>query len=129
MEDKKYFSLTDNVFSIQETDEKNVLLFYRNDGAPLSDITREPMVLYQAYIAHKMFSGEITTMVMSNISYKISNDEKCLILIIDEHRSEIDAPKESNKDCDSLNDEKSTASDTNPKNQNFFKRLIEKIFK
>ena len=129
MEDKKYFSVTNNVFTIQETDEKNVLLFYRNDGAPLANITREPMDLYQAYVAHKMFSGEITSMIMSNISYKISDDETCLMLVVDTYNNENNSTRDNNDESAQTSEEKSTKNVPNIKKQNFFKRLIEKIFK
>lgn len=51
-----------------------------SDGNVLTDIDREPMDLYQAYIMQKMMNGEITDMVMNNIYSEKSTDGKCIRL-------------------------------------------------
>ena len=77
-------AISDGTFTLQETEDKNRFYFYRNDGEVLTDIEREPMDLYQAYIAHQMMSGEIKDVVMNNIDFEISDDEKIIRLTISE---------------------------------------------
>ncbi|MBR6034128.1 MAG: hypothetical protein IKP28_05300 [Clostridia bacterium] len=75
-------AVTDGTFTLQETENKNQFYFYRNDGGVLTDVDREPIELYQAYIAHKIMSGEITSIVVSTIQSEISDDGKCIRLTI-----------------------------------------------
>ena len=104
-------AVSDGTYILQETENKNQFYFYRKDGEVLTDIDREPMDLYQAFIMQKMMNGEITDMVMSNIYSEISDDEKCIRLTVSDIRS-------------------SSAQETNSsvkKKPNFLKRLFHKI--
>ena len=109
----EFLAISDGTFTLSETENKNQFYFYRNDGNVLTDIDREPMDLYQAYIMQKMMNGEITDMVMNNIYSEMSTDGKCIRLTI----------------CD-IGEEpiKPTNSNVNNKQPNFLKRLFHKIF-
>ena len=109
----EFLAVSDGTFTLSETEVKNQFYFYRNDGEVLTDIDREPMDLYQAYIMSKMMSGEITDMVMSNIYFEMSDDGKCIRLTI----------------CDiGEKPVKSNNSTARGKQPNFIKRLFNKIF-
>ena len=109
----EFLAVSDGTFTLSETENKNQFYFYRNDGEVLTDIDREPMDLYQAYIMRKMMNGEITDIVMNNIYSETSDDGKCIRLTI----------------CDigekPVRNNNSTVSDKQP---NFLKRLFHKIF-
>ena len=109
----EFLAISDGTFTLSETENKNQFYFYRNDGNVLTDIDREPMDLYQAYIMKKMMNGEITDMVMNNIYSEMSDDGKCIRLTI----------------CD-IGEEpvKNTNSTVSNKQPNFLKRLFHKIF-
>ena len=108
----EFLAISDGTFTLSETENKNQFYFYRNDGGVLSDIDREPLDLYQAYIMRKMMNGEITDIVMNNIYSETSDDGKCIRLTI----SDIGA-KTTNSN-----------STVKQKQPNFFKRLFHKIF-
>ena len=72
----------DETFTLSESENKTQFYFYRNDGEVLTDIDREPMDLYNAYIMHKMMNGEITDVVMNNIYSETSDDGKCIRLTV-----------------------------------------------
>ena len=109
----EFLAVSDGTFTLSETENKNQFYFYRNDGEVLSDIGREPMDLYQAYIMRKMMNGEITDMVMNNIYSETSDDGKCIRLTI----------------CD-IGEKPSGSSNStvSKKRPNFLKRLFHKIF-
>ena len=109
----EFLAVSDGTFTLTETENKNQFYFYRNDGDVLTDIDREPMDLYQAYIMQKMMSGEITEMVMNNIYSETSDDGKCIRLTICEIGEE---------------PIRNTNSTVNQKKPNFLKRLFHKIF-
>ena len=103
--------ISDGTFTLQKSENKNQFYFYRNDGEVLTDIDREPMDLYHAYIMQKMISGEITDIVMNNIYSETSADGKCIRLTI------------------SNIDEKPVQNDSSvSKKPNFLKRLFHEIF-
>ena len=109
----EFLAISDGTFTLSETENKNQFYFYRNDGNVLTDIDREPMDLYQAYIMQKMMNGEITDMVMNNIYSEMSDDGKCIRLTI----------------CDiGEKPVKNTNSTVSNKQPNFLKRLFHKIF-
>ena len=109
----EFLSISDGTFTLSETENKNQFYFYRNDGNVLTDIDREPMDLYQAYIMQKMMNGEITDMVMNNIYSERSDDGKCIRLTV----CNIDE-----KPVKKIN------SNVSNKKPNFLKRLLHKIF-
>ena len=109
----EFLSISDGTFTLSETENKNQFYFYRNDENILTDIDREPMELYQAYIMQKMMNGEITDIVMNKIYSEKSTDGKCIRLTI----CEIDEKPLKN-----------TNSIVNNKKPNFLKRLFNKIF-
>lgn len=106
-------AISDGTFTLSESENKNQFYFYRNDGNVLTDISREPMDMYQVYIMRKMMSGEITEMVMNNIYSEMSDDGKCIRLTI----------------CD-IGEEPSskTNSVAKTKRPNFLKRVFNKIW-
>ncbi|MBR2241216.1 MAG: hypothetical protein IJ890_07570 [Clostridia bacterium] len=108
----EFRAVSDGTFTLQETENKNQFYFYRNDGEVLADIDREPMDLYHAYIMQKMMSGEITDVVMNNIYSEISEDGKCIRLII----------------CDIGEKTEHHDNSTVSKQPNFLKRLYHKVF-
>lgn len=109
-----FLAISDGTFTLSETENKNQFYFYRNDGNVLTDINREPMELYHAYIMKKMMNGEITDIVMNNIYSETSVDGKCIRLTI----------------CDiGENPVKSTNQNVSDKQPNFLKRLFHKIFR
>ena len=61
-----FMAVSDGTYTLQETENENQFYFYRNDRGVLTDIDREPMNLYQAFVMQRMMSGQITDMVMSN---------------------------------------------------------------
>lgn len=105
----EFLAISDGAYTLSETENKNQFYFYRNDGEILTDIDREPMDFYQAYIMQKMANGEIIGVVMNNIYLEMSDDEKCIRLTI----------------CDISEKSNSTADNKQP---NFIKRLLHKIF-
>ena len=109
----KYLSISDGTFILHETENKNQFYFYRNDGEVLTDIDREPLELYQAYIMMKMLTGEITDDVKKNIYSEKSEDGKCIRLTI--------------RDIDEKTVQYNDSSASN-KNPNFLKRFFYKIF-
>ena len=44
----KFFTVSDETFTLSESENKNQFYFYRNDGEVLTDIDRELMDLYNA---------------------------------------------------------------------------------
>lgn len=109
----EFLAISDGTFTLSETENKNQFYFYRNDKEVLTDIDREPMDLYQAYIMQKMMNGEITDIVMNNIYSEMSDDCKCIRLTICDIGEK---PPWNNN---------STVSDRQP---SFLKRLFHKIF-
>ena len=108
----EFLAISDGTFTLSETENKNQFYFYRNDGEVLTDIDREPMDMYQAYIMQKMMRGEITDMVMNNIYSETSDDGKCIRLTI----------------CDIGEKSYNNNSTVNNKKPNFLKRLFHKFF-
>lgn len=123
---KELFALSDGTFSLSETEVENRYLFYRNDGGVIGDVGRMPMDFYQKYIVHKMMSGEITDIVMKDISFDTSYDGKFIRLTVYEIG---ESPER--KDQDSNVVEKSESqlvqNEEQPK-PNVFKRILKKIF-
>lgn len=109
----EFLAISDGTFTLQESDNKNQFYFYRNDGEVLTDIDREPMDLYQAYIMKKMMKGEITDIVMNNIYSETSADGKCIRLTI--YNIGEKPVQQSN-------------STVNSEQPNFWKRLFHKVF-
>lgn len=99
-------AMTDGIFTLAESEDPNVFYFYRNDREVIGDVGRIPMDFYQNWICIKMFSGEITEMVMNDICFETSVDGKCIRLTV----SGIGERKTKQK-------------------PNFFKRLFYKLFK
>ncbi len=109
----EFLAISDGTFTLSETENKNQFYFYRNDGEVLSNIGREPMDLYHAYIMRKMMNGEITEIVMNNIYSETSDDGKCIRLTIS------DVSKKTSSTNSTVN---------SAKKPNFFKRLFHKIW-
>ena len=100
-------AMTDGTFTFAESEDPNVFYFYRNDGEVIGNVGRMPMDFYQNWICTKMFNGEITEMVMNDICFETSDDDKCIRLTVSgigERKSKQEQP-------------------------NFIKRLFSKLFK
>ena len=110
---KELLAVSDGTYTLSETEEENQFYFFRNDHGVLTDIGRETMDLYQAYIMQKMVDGEITDMVMNDIYSEMSVDGKCIRLTICNI-----GEKPTHK----------TNSIASKKKPNFIKRLLNKIF-
>ena len=109
----EFLSISDGTFTLSESENKNQFYFYRNDGEILSDIDREPMDLYQAYIMHKMINGETTDLIMNELYSEKSVDGKSLRLTI----------------CNiGENPTNNNNSNVSKKQPNFLKRMFHKIF-
>jgi hypothetical protein len=78
----KFRFVSDGFFTLQETKDEKEFFFYRNDGDFLGNIDKELIQLYQAFIAEKMFSGEITEAAADNILLEESGDGKSIKVII-----------------------------------------------
>ena len=101
-----FLAVSDETYTLSESEDKNVFYFYRNDEGVLSDVGRKPMDLFQSYIMQKMTKGEIETdFFMGNICFEKSTDGKCIRLIIEDVSKKVASKK-----------------------PNFIKRLINKIF-
>jgi len=109
----EFLTVSNGIFTLSETENKNQFYFYRNDGEVLSDIDREPIDLYQAYIMQKMITGEIRNMVMNNIYSEMSDDGKYIRLTI------YDIGEKTTNGNEVIVEKK----------ESFFKRLLNKIFK
>lgn len=109
----EFLAVTDGTFTLSETENKKQFYFYRNDGKVLTNIDREPMNLYQAYIMQKMMNGDITDIVMNDIYSAMSDDKKCLRLTI------YDVGENPSENDNSV---------TSKKQPNFFKKLFNKLF-
>ncbi len=109
----EFLSVSDGTFSLLETENENQFYFYRNDGDVLTNIDREPMDLYHAYIMRKMINDEMIDKVTSNIYLEMSDDKTYIKLTV----------------CDIGKKTKTNGNSTvRDKRPNFMKRLIHKIF-
>ena len=100
-------AMTNGTFTFAESEDPNVFYFYRNDGEVIGDVGRIPMDFYQNWICNKMMTGEISKMVMNDICFETSDDDKCIRLTIS-----------------GIGERKSKS-----KQPNFIKRLLSKVFK
>lgn len=100
-------AMTDGTFTFAESEDPNVFYFYRNDGEVIGDVGRKPMDFYQNWICTKMFNGEITEVVMNDICFGTSDDNKCIRLTVS-----------------GIGERKSKQEQTN-----LFKKLFSKLFK
>ncbi|NCC70896.1 hypothetical protein EOM09_04910, partial [bacterium] len=72
-------AFTDKIHIFSETEDPNQFYFYREDGAVLEEgADRIAMDMYENYNCSKMFSGEITGMIMNNIRFDTSEDGKVI---------------------------------------------------
>lgn len=74
------FVFGEYVFS--ETDNANQFYFYRNDGQVLGEVNGIPMFMYKKYICQQMFDGKIKSMVMNDICFEESDDNRCIRLTV-----------------------------------------------
>ncbi len=77
---KKLRAFSNGEYVFSETASANQFQFYREDGQPLGEVGRMPMEMYQQYICTKMFEGTITEIVVNNISFERSIDDRCIRL-------------------------------------------------
>ena len=47
---KEVLVITDGTFSLSETDQTNIMSFYRNDGEMLGDVGNIPVLFYKMYL-------------------------------------------------------------------------------
>lgn len=74
----KAFSHGGYIFT--ETEKNNQFYFYRQDGQKLGEVGSLPMDMYQSYMRMKMFESKSVEIVMNNIRFDTSSDDKCIRL-------------------------------------------------
>lgn len=99
-------SVKNKTFTLSDTEDKNQLIFYRNDGkvleGDLNDFEGKVFELYESYIACKMMCAEISDRCSFEFDFEMSDDNKCIRLIFPEKND--------------------------AEHSNIFKRLFKKIF-
>lgn len=82
--EKKYMSITDEVYTFTESDQEDVFYFYRNDDGVIGENYDPKMIMdfYRVYIFEKMTKSEnVPEMVCKDLEFTISDDGKAIRLI------------------------------------------------
>lgn len=88
-----YNAVTDGTYVLQEGEDKNQFFFFRKDGGEINQDEADPMDLYQAYICRKMMESDNPQMVMNNLKFETSTDNKCIrITVMDFESRDIPEP-------------------------------------
>ena len=99
-------TIKNEIFTLAE--DKNQLLFYRNDGqvleGDLNDFEEEVRRFFECYMACQMMAGEIPDKFNFECDFEMTDDKKCICLTVFEKN------------------------DANQPQPNIFKRLIKRIF-
>ncbi len=77
-----YNAVTDGTYVLQEGEDKNQFFFFRKDGGEINREEANPMDLYQAYVCRQMFESPNPTMVMGNLKFETSTDNKCIRITV-----------------------------------------------
>ena len=111
-----YNAISDGTYVLCETDVENQFMFFRKDEQVLTEIIDDELMdLYHAYLARKMFDGEIAAEpFMGNVCLEMSDDRTCIRLTV-------------NPIGQAPTGLKST-SVANSQKPNFLKRWLQKIF-
>lgn len=105
----EFNAVSDGVFTLTETQERDQFIFCRNDGEVLGEVGRAPMDLYQAYIMKKMMDGAIPPeIVMKNVHTIEAVDGKSILMTVSDMSEE--------------------ASSRVSKKPNFLKHFFQKMF-
>ena len=89
-----YNAVTDGTYVLQKGEEENQFFFFRKDGGEINQDEADPMDLYQAYMCRQMFDSPNPQMVMSNLKFETSIDNKCIRITVMDFSN---APIEQNK--------------------------------
>lgn len=81
---KKSIKVTDGTFSLIESEVKNQLYFYREDGAPLGDVENMPLVLFSQYLVCRADEEELPKFYEAEFLCEISKDGKVIRLTVTE---------------------------------------------
>ena len=73
-----YNAVTDGTYVLQKGEEENQFFFFRKDGGEINKEEADPMDLYQAYMCRQMFESSNPQMVMNNLKFETSTDNKCI---------------------------------------------------
>lgn len=92
-----YNAVTDGTYVLQKGEE-NQFFFFRKDGGEINHEEADPMDLYQAYICRQMFESNNPQMVMGNLKFETSTDNKCIrITVMDFSERPLEEPKHKKK--------------------------------
>ena len=119
--------ITDGIFTLQESENKNEFFFFRNDGNVLEGIDREPTDFYSAYIMQKMMNGEISGMIVSNLRWEMSTDGKVIRGTVEDFKTYDEEESADESETDKNISEVHPILIHNEK-KSFWERLKEKIF-
>lgn len=78
-EESKKISVTDGTYVLSESEEKNVMYFYRKDGKSLTDKDMDPMDFYHFYIMQKMINGDISGAFVANNICCVKSDDGTVV--------------------------------------------------
>lgn len=79
---ENYNAVTDGTYVLQKGDKDNQFFFFRKDGCEINQDEADPMDLYQAYMCRQMFESSNPQMVMSNLKFETSTDNKCIRITV-----------------------------------------------
>ncbi len=95
---ENYNAVTDGTYVLQKGDKDNQFFFFRKDGGEINQEEADPMDLYQAYMCRQMFESPNPQMVMSNLKFETSTDNKCIrITVVDYSETSLDEAKPKKK--------------------------------
>lgn len=81
---KNYNAVTDGTYILQQGENEKQFFFFRKDGGEINQEEADPMDLYQAYVCRQMFESPNPSMMMGNLKFETSTDNKCIrITVVD----------------------------------------------
>jgi len=119
---KELMQISNGTFIMEETEDPNIFYFFRKDEEPLGDVGRLPMDFYQHYMLQKMFSGEITSIVMNNLEFLKSTDDKMMRIRV------IPIGEDSNLETELKRSEDVVIKREVESKETFWQRIFRKIF-
>ncbi len=79
---ENYNAVTDGTYVLQQGEDENQFFFFRKDGGEINHEEADPMDLYQAFVCRQMFESPNPTMVMGNLKFETSTDNKCIRITV-----------------------------------------------
>ncbi|MBR6613623.1 MAG: hypothetical protein IKK84_02530 [Clostridia bacterium] len=81
---ENYNAVTDGTYVLQQGEDGKQFFFFRKDGGEINQEEADPMDLYQAFVCRQMFESPNPSMVMGNLKFETSTDNKCIrITVVD----------------------------------------------